>query len=335
MKRLIALLLAFSLLSCPVFADAEDETECEHFRVWSEWNDALSTETLDSEQHRITAACPDCGETVFVDEFHDYTMSDAEAYDGEQHRTMKTCAACGYGVYIYANHEWQYGNWQTEDNELYFRVGICAVCGMENPVLDFYEVEQSEDGETDSPEETSDPMPEETPEPETEVPKETPQAFWTAMPSETAEPSALISESVEPDAAYPVAVISVTVPDNLPLTATGGGDVYAIDNLSIVNHSDRAVRISAVTVEAAGGWTLSPYTGTAASGGAAQKSIGFYVNGAATAGIGKSESLYLPGDWTIAKGAALPLRYDATVSFADIPHEGEQVLTLTFILDWA
>ena len=64
MKRLIALLLAFSLLSCPVFADAEEEP-CEHFRVWADWNEILSTETLDGEQHRITAACPDCGEIVY------------------------------------------------------------------------------------------------------------------------------------------------------------------------------------------------------------------------------------------------------------------------------
>ena len=326
MKRLIALLLAFSLLSCPVFADAEEEPECEHFRVWYEWNDALSTETLDGEQHRISAICPDCGETMYRDESHAFTLFDAEAYDGEQHRTLKTCAACGYGVYVYANHEWQYGDWQTEDNELYFRVGICTICGMENPVLDFCEVEQTEDKETDLPEETPEPMPEENPEPETEAPKETPPALWPELPSETAEPDTTD---------YPVAVISVTVPDNLPLTATGDGYVYAIDNLSIVNHSDGAVKVSGIIADAARGWTIAPYTGTYATGNVEQKSIGICVNGAATAGYGKSESLYLPGDWTIAKDAALPLCYNATVSFADIPHEGEQVLTLTFILDWA
>ena len=94
------------------------------------------------------------------------------------------------------------------------------------------------------------------------------------------------------------------------------------------------MKVSGIIADAVGGWTLAPYTGTYATGNTEQKSIGFCVNGASTAGYGISESLYLPGDWTIAKGAALPLCYDATVSFADIPHEGEQALTLTFILDW-
>ena len=326
MKRLIALLLAFSLLSCPVFADAEEKTECEHFRVWYEWNDALSAETLDGEHHRITAACPDCGEIVYRDESHAFTLSDAEAYDGQQHRRMKTCAAYGYAVYVYADHVWQYGDWQSESEGLYYRIAVCAACGAENPVLDFYEVEKAVDGETELPEETAEPMPEENPEPETEAPKETPPALWPELPSETAEPDTTD---------YPVAVISVTVPDNLPLTATGDGYVYAIDNLSIVNHSDGAVKVSGIIADAVGDWTLAPYAGSAARSNAGVKSIGICVNGAATAGFGKSESLYLPGDWTIERGASLPLRYAASVSFADIPHEGEQVLTLTFILDWA
>ena len=316
MKRLIALLLAFSLLSCPVFADAEEEP-CEHFRVWADWNDFLSTETLDGEQHRITAVCPDCGETVFVDESHDYTMSDAEVYDSEQHRTLKTCAVCGYGAYIYADHEWQYGEWLTEDNALYFRIGTCSVCGAENPVLDFYAVEQSGDRETGLTEESS--------EQDAEALQETRSALWVESSS----------ENIETGAAYPVALISVTVPDNLPLTATGDGYVYAIDNLSIVNHSDGAVKVSSIIVDAAGDWTLMPYTGSNAITPSEVKSIGIRINGAFTTEWGSSEVLYLPGDWTIAKGAALPLRYAASVSFADIPHEGEQVLTLTFILDWA
>ena len=338
MKRLFALLLAFSLIACPVFADAEEEP-CEHFRVWADWNEILSTETLDGEQHRITAVCPDCGETVYRDEAHDFTLSDAEPYDSEQHRSMKSCADCGYGAYIYSDHVWQFGEWQSESEGLYYRTAVCAECGAENPTPEFYGHEQTGDGDTEPPEESPEQDMEQS---ETEVtditalPDEPPTPELPELPSETAEPSDVIpaiSESEE--TSYPVAVISVTVPDNLPLTATGDGYVYAIDNLCIVNHSDRAVKISGITVDAASGWTLAPYTGSIANGDAAVKSIGFYINGAVTMGYGNSEFLYLPGDWTIAKGASLPLSYTATVSFADIPHEGEQVLSLTFLLDWA
>ena len=309
MKRLMTLLLAFSLLSCPVFAEAKDEAECEHFRAWAEWNEEISVETLDGEAHRVTAVCPDCGTPVSYDEAHEYFYaSDAEAYDTEQHRTLKTCATCGYAVYEYADHEWQFGEWQSDDGELYYRSAVCTVCGADNPALDFYEVEQTQKQDTDMPEETAAPLP--PPQKRTETVEQSPTAF-------------------------PVEIISVTVPDNLPLTATGDGEVYAIDNLSIVNCSSRAVKVKSLSVEAFGDWTLMPYAGSTATDGAAEKSIGLYVNGAFTTGFGTWETLYLPGSWAIAPGAALPLCYDATVSFADIPHEGEQVLTLYFVLDWA
>ena len=346
MKRLIAMLLAFSLLACPVLADAEDETgsnveegPCEHFRVWAEWNEEISTETLDGEQHRITAVCPDCGETVCRDEAHAFNFSEAEAYDAEQHRRMRTCPDCGYGSYLYEDHAWEYGEWQTENEGLYFRIATCSVCGMENPVLDFYEAE-GEETETPPPEETPEPTP--TPEPletseltpaPTPMPAPTPTLTPMPTPGETLLPTQ-IEQSPVP-ATYPMLVISVTVPDNIPLTVTGDGYVYAIDNLSIENHSDGAVKVSGIIVEAVGAWTLMPYTGSNAVGEAEVKSIGFSVNGACTTGWGRSENLYLPGDWSIAKNAALPLRYNASVSFADIPHEGEQVLSLTFILEWA
>ena len=308
MKRLVIMLLAFSLLCCPVFADAEEEP-CEHFRAWAEWNEEITVEMLNGEAHRVTAVCPDCGTPVSFDEAHEYFYaSDAEAYDAEQHRTLKTCATCGYAVYEYADHEWQFGEWQSDDGELYYRSAVCTVCGAGNPALDFYEVEQTQEQDTDMPEETTAPLPltEQQPEPAENFPT-----------------------------AFPVEIISVTVPDNLPLTATGNGEVYAIDNLSIVNHSIRAVKVKSLSVEAFGDWTLMPYAGSTATDGAAEKSIGLYVNGAFTTGFGTWETLYLPGSWSIASGAALPLCYDATVSYADIPHEGEQVLTLYFVLDWA
>ena len=323
MKRLIALLLAFSLLSCPVFADAEEVTDCEHFRAWAEWNEEISVEVLDAEAHRYTAICPDCGASVVRDEEHSFSFApEAEAYDAKQHRTLKTCAACGFAVYVYADHEWQYGDWQTDETGLRYRIGSCAICGAENPSLDFYETEPVEDNRDEMAEESGIPLPEDN-----------------VLPTEMPFPDFTIPEIAEAEntqaASYPIQIISVTVPDNLPLTATGDGYVYAIDNLSIVNHSDEAVIVTGITVESAGEWALMPYTGSNAVTPSNVKSIGISINGAITTVWGQTESLYLPGDWTIERGASLPLRYDASVSFAELPHEGEQVLFLTFVLDWA
>ena len=337
MKRLTALLLAFSLLSCPVSADAE-ESECEHFRAWAEWNEEIATESLGSEVHRTTAVCPDCGTAVSIDEPHDFSYApDTEAYDGKQHRTLKTCAVCGFAAYEYADHVWQYGEWQTEDESLYYRSAVCSVCGMENHVLDFYETGQAEDSNPVLAENVAEPeaWQEENEVQETEDPEQAWPKPWQELPIATEGTEPVSLDIAETESVYPVAVISVTVPDNMPLTVTGDGYVYAIDNLGIVNHSDGAVKVTGITVAAAGDWHLMPYTGSNAVGEAEVKSIGIAVNGAFTTGWGSSEVLYLPGDWTIAKNAVLPLHYDASVSFRDIPHEGEQVLSLTFVLDWA
>ena len=127
---------------------------------------------------------------------------------------------------------------------------------------------------------------------------------------------------------------SVTVPANLVLTVAKNGKVYAPSNAAIVNNSTGAVTIKSITVTAANGWSLVPYSYNMAQAKVDSKQIGFTVNGAATTRNGNSETLNLSDGWQIAKGATLPLSYHAVVSATSQPIN-QQVLTIVFVVDWA
>ena len=127
---------------------------------------------------------------------------------------------------------------------------------------------------------------------------------------------------------------SVTVPASLSLTVSEYGAVYAADNAAIVNNSTGAIAVTGVTVSAANGWTLVPFSSNMAAAKVDTKLIGFSLNGAQSSNSGTSENLPLSNAWSIAKGASLPLSYDAVVSALSQP-VSEQVLTVVFVLDWA
>lgn len=129
--------------------------------------------------------------------------------------------------------------------------------------------------------------------------------------------------------------ISVTVPEQMSLYVTEQGAVYSADSVKIVNNSESRIKVSSVTVNAAGGWMLAPYGLEMAMDEPAGRLIGFTLNGCATTKIGMSEALSLSGDWTIRGSGSLPLHYDAVMSLSSDMATGEQVLTLVFVLDWA
>ena len=132
----------------------------------------------------------------------------------------------------------------------------------------------------------------------------------------------------------PIEVFSVTVPASLVLTVSELGDVYAAANAAIVNNSTGAVEVTGVEVTAESGWTLVPFGYDMAAAKVDSKLIGFAVNNAQSRNTGASETLSLTGTWSIAKGASLPLSYEAVVS-ATSRVISEQVLTVVFVLEWA
>lgn len=133
---------------------------------------------------------------------------------------------------------------------------------------------------------------------------------------------------------YLMTRFSVTVPANLSLMMASNGEISSATTAAIINNSTDAVEVTVITITAAGDWTLVPFNHNMAAAKVDSKLIGFSINGAVTAGTGRSEQLSLPGDWTIAKGASLPLTYDAVASATSVAINNEQVLTLVFVIDW-
>lgn len=109
------------------------------------------------------------------------------------------------------------------------------------------------------------------------------------------------------------------------------GEVYTADNIEIVNHSTGAIAITDIRVQTNSGWTLVSYDTNMADEKVDSRQIGFLLNGA----DGMMENLSLTGDWTIEKNDELPLIYDAVVSATSEAIDGEQVLTVTFVVEWA
>ena len=85
----------------------------------------------------------------------------------------------------------------------------------------------------------------------------------------------------------------------------------------------------------ANGWTIVPYATNMADEKVDSREIGFTINGAETIDSGESEALEVGGGWNVEKNSVLPLAYDAVVSPVSTAVNGEQVLTVAFILDWA
>ena len=121
----------------------------------------------------------------------------------------------------------------------------------------------------------------------------------------------------------------------MKLAVSENGEVTSAGNIAIVNNSTGTVEVTGITVKTSGRWTIVPFSHNMAASKVDASLIGFSVNGAKTTKTGTSESLTLSGDWSISKGSSLPLTYDAVVSASSESIIDEQVLTLTFVVDWA
>ena len=295
-RRLLAAILSVSLLASPGYAsDVSQEQEPEPCIHPAAWDGEKDVGTWDGVYHRFTAACPDCGACVIWDEEH--VFRDAEDVEFYDSIWHRRMRFCPLCDYGFYLYEEHF--WVYGD----WRTGSDGVS--------FRESYCALCG-------TKNPVPDFYAPPPSAAP------FWETEPEKW-------NYDPEPAAEQ----ISVTVPSNLPITVTESGNVYTAKDLCIVNHSSRAVRVCGLEAVSVGNWTLAPFLGSRATLTEGIRTIGISVNDAITSGGGSWESLWLSGNWTIADGATLPLHYDATVSFSGVPYEGEQVLTLVFLLDWA
>lgn len=306
-----------------------------------------------STQHSVQSYCSTCGSYVGSASYasHSFSYGSWQSYNGTQHRRLKTCSQCGYSEYEYANHSLSYGSWTNYSASQHRRSVSCSTCGYSSYE---YAGHSLTNGAWASISDTQH--------------RRTLSCSCGYSTTETANHSltygvwSSISDTqhqrtgscscgysandtgTHADAdddgycdacEYLMTRFSVTVPASLSLTVSEHGEVYAANNAAIINNSTGAVEVTGVTLTAANGWTLVPYNYNMAAAQVNSKLIGFALNGAATGMSGLSENLSLPGGWTIAKAAALPLSYDAVVSATSSAILSEQVLSIVFIIEWA
>ena len=124
---------------------------------------------------------------------------------------------------------------------------------------------------------------------------------------------------------------SVTVPATLSLVMDKDGNVYAPTNAAITNNSTAAVKVTNITLTAKNGWTVVPYSTNMANEKVDAKKVGLKLR--------NSESdiegiLPVTGNWTVPKDESLPLPYSAVVSATSQPVTNQNVLNVTFVIDW-
>lgn len=277
-----------------------------------------SWEYYSSSRHRRYHYCSDCGEGSYSYGNHSTTTLYAQ-YSAAQHSVRSYCSTCGsyVGSTSYGNHNFSYGSWQNYSGTQHRRLKTCATCGYSEYE---YSSHSLTTGAWASISDTQH--------------RRTASCSCGYSTTETGTHTDGDNNGLCDSCGYEMSRFSVTVPASLSLTVSEHGAVYAADNAAIVNNSTGAVAITGVTVSTANGWTLVPFSSNMAAAKVDTKLIGFSLNNAQSAVTGTSENLPLSGAWSIAKGASLPLSYDAVVSAMSQP-VNEQVLTIVFVLDWA
>ena len=228
------------------------------------------------------------------------------------------CSACSTTISTsYASHSFSYGSWQNYNGTQHRRLKTCAICGYSEYE---YASHTLATGAWASISDTQH--------------RRTLSCSCGYSTTETGTHTDGDNNGLCDACGYEMTRFSVTVPASLSLTVSEYGAVYAANNAAIINNSTDTVAITAVTVSTVNGWTLVPYRSNMAGAKVDSKQIGFFLNAAQSSSTGNSENLPLSGTWLIAKGASLPLSYDAVVSAMSQP-VSEQVLTVVFVLDWA
>lgn len=303
-------------------------------------------------QHQYGSYCSTCGSYTgsTTKSNHSFTYGSWTNYNGTQHRRTKSCSTCGYSEYEYASHSLSYGSWTNYSSTQHRRSVTCS-CGYSTYE---YEKHSTTPGAWAS---ISDTQHRRTLTcscgySTTETASHSlSYTAWTSISDTQHERTGSCTcgyskttkanhadkngDGCCDDCGYLLTRFSVTIPASLSIAMAENGAITTATNASIVNNSTAAVKVSGVTVTAENGWTLVPFNYNMAAAKVDSKLIGFSINNAKTVKNGKTDALSIGNGWSIAKGASLPLSYDAVISATSTAITKQNVLTLVFVVNWA
>lgn len=272
-----------------------------------------------STQHSYRDYCSTCNSNIgsATYEGHNFQYGIWESYSSTQHRRAKICPVCGYSTYEYKSHNLTYRNWENYSDTQHRRFYSCS-CGYKGYeyVNHSYSI-----GGWSSLSDTQH--------------RRIKTCTCGRSITETGNHRDLNNDGFCDDCNYAMTRFSVTVPADLSLVMSEGGQIHAADTAAIVNNSTDTVAVKGMKYQAENGWQIVPYATDMANEKVDSKKIGFRINDAESAEAGNLSVLNTVGSqWQILKDDSLLLTYDAVVSATTQP-VNEQVLTVIFILDWA
>ena len=131
-------------------------------------------------------------------------------------------------------------------------------------------------------------------------------------------------------------IFNVTVPLSLPITIDTDGSILTADNVNIINNSAGPVSITGVQITGANGWKTAEFgTVDMTTSKVGSKDVSLKLGlGAATVETTGENTNDFTGTVRIAKGASLPIIYDAEVPAQKTANVGTQVASVIFTLGW-
>ena len=314
--------------------------------------------SVDGTKHTVKRTCSVCGYTDTIEQNHslvygdwEYFTTEYEGYDDDYHRRTVSCTKCSYSDYEYEAHNMvrDFEGWRPSDSSWHYYTDHCSVCNFgvghyskhyyptnQNVYTDISETQHhvmqtcrncayvNEYDEDHSFTTNCEPI------------SETQHKFTESCICGHAnisygEHHDDDSDCYCDDCGYFMTRFSVTVPATLSLVMDKDGNVYTPTNAVITNNSTAAVKVTDITLTAKNGWTVVPYSTNMANEKVDSHKIGLKLRDSQSE---LGNTMPVTGDWTIAKDGSLPLTYTAVVSATSQPVTNQNVLDVTFVIDW-
>lgn len=321
---------------CTVCGYSDSTTEA-HNLTYSDWEKYGMTSQLkldknapDSGKYHVrTVKCSDCGYTKYEYALHEEIREPADPNEywvgtwstyGDTHHYYRICTVCGHKTDVYNQHTYNESDtvYDLIDENSHHTTQTCNKCGWVNEFDENHTLHTEYNVLSDTEHEKV--------------------ITCTKCDYETRSTGAHHNDDSDcycDECGYLMTKFSVTVPATMYLVMAKDGSVYSADNAEIINNSTAAVSVKEINIEGQNNWRVVPYTTDMANQKVDSKLIGFSIRDQQTMELGKSTVFYPGDDWNIAKGASLPLPYNAIVSATSNPIENKQVLNITFVVDWS
>lgn len=313
--------------------------------------------SVDGTKHSVKRTCSVCGYTDTIQQNHSLVygdwsyLTDQGGYDSAKHRRSVSCSICGYSDYEYGSHNMvrDFEGWRDSDNTWHYYTDTCSVCNYRAGHYSQHAYDNNQKTYSD----ISDTQHRVTQLCKyCEHPKEYEEdhTFTTTCEpiSDTRHKFTSVckcghtntsygdhhdddSDCYCDDCGYLMTRFSVTVPATLSLVMDKDGKVYTPTNAVITNNSTAAVKVTGISLSPKNGWTIVPYSTNMANEKVDSYKIGLKLRDSKST---SGNSMPLTGNWNISKGSNLPLIYSAVVSATSQPITGQNVLDVTFVIDW-